>query len=281
MARRGVPRDRRAISVAPSGVSSTPSKRAGAAHDRLELGVAVELEARHDPEAVAQRPGDEAGPGRRADEGEPRQVEADRTRRRAPAEDDVELEVLHRRVEQLLDRPAHPVDLVDEEHVAGLKVGQDRRHVAAAHERRPGGDPEAGAHLAGHDARQRRLSEARAARRTARGRRAGPGGGRPRGRSRASRAAGAGRRSPPAASGGSRPRARRRRRTSRRRPVARPPARRYRRQPSSALGKDLSARAHRAAHLRGARLRSARRSSSSTLPSSGSERSAARASSGA
>ena len=70
-----------------------------------------------DPEARAERRREEPRPGRRADQGEPRQVEPQRARRRALAEDDVQLEVLHRRVEDLLDRPVQPVDLVDEEDV--------------------------------------------------------------------------------------------------------------------------------------------------------------------
>ena len=38
------------------------------------------------------------------------------------AEDDVEAEVLHRRVERLLDRRREPVDLVDEEDVARARA---------------------------------------------------------------------------------------------------------------------------------------------------------------
>ena len=122
---------------------------ARAVDDGLELLLAVELEAGDDAEAVAQRPGDEPSPSRRADEGEARQVEADRARRRAAPEDDVELEVLHGRIKQFLNRAAHAVDLVDEQDVARLEVGQDGGHVAAAHERRPGGDPQTGPHLEG------------------------------------------------------------------------------------------------------------------------------------
>ncbi len=44
--------------------------------------------------------------------------------------DDVDPEVLHRHVEHLLGRPGHPVDLVDEQHVALVQAGQDRGEVA-------------------------------------------------------------------------------------------------------------------------------------------------------
>ena len=55
------------------------------------------------------------------------------------------------------------MDLVHEEHVAFAQVGEQRRQVAGPHERRAGGDPEAGAHLVGDDARQRGLAQARRA----------------------------------------------------------------------------------------------------------------------
>ena len=55
-------------------------------------------------------------------ERERRQVERQRSRRRPLADDDVEPEVLERRVEDLLDRAVQPVDLVDEEDVVLLEA---------------------------------------------------------------------------------------------------------------------------------------------------------------
>ena len=52
--------------------------------------------------------------------------------RRPLADDQVELEILHRRIEDLLDRRREPVDLVDEQHVARLQVGQQRGEIAGA-----------------------------------------------------------------------------------------------------------------------------------------------------
>ena len=63
---------------------------------------------------VRQQPGARG----RADQRERRQVERQRPRSGALADDDVEPEVLERRVEDLLDRAREPVDLVDEEDVA-------------------------------------------------------------------------------------------------------------------------------------------------------------------
>ena len=62
-----------------------------------------------------------------------------RPRARPLADHDVELEVLHRRIEDLLDRRAHAVHFVDEEHLARLEVGEDRREIARA-SRAPGPD---------------------------------------------------------------------------------------------------------------------------------------------
>jgi hypothetical protein len=58
----------------------------GAGDDALEVGLAVEVEPRGEAEAVAQRAGDQPGPGGRADEGERRQRQADRPRARPLAD---------------------------------------------------------------------------------------------------------------------------------------------------------------------------------------------------
>ena len=99
----------------------------GAADDLLELGDGVEIEPDRDAEAVAQRGGEQAGAGRRADERELGEVDADAARRRAFADHQVERAVLHRRVEDFLDRGGEAVDLVDEQHVAVLEVGEQAR----------------------------------------------------------------------------------------------------------------------------------------------------------
>ena len=124
----------------PRRSSATPRIRADAPEDRRELVGLVVVEAGDEAEAVAQRAGDQPGAGGRADEREPRQVEPDRARRRALADHDVELEVLHRGIEHLLDRARQPVDLVDEQDVAVVEVGEDRGEVAGPLERGPAGE---------------------------------------------------------------------------------------------------------------------------------------------
>ena len=149
---RGVPRRGWRSRARPSAVSATPRMRGGPVEDRGEVVGLVVVEAGDEPEAVAQRVGDHAAARRRADEREAGQVEADRLRRRALAEHDVEREVLHRRVEHLLDGAGQPVDLVDEEDVAVVEVREDRGDVPGALERGPARDPQADVELGGDDA---------------------------------------------------------------------------------------------------------------------------------
>ncbi len=81
------------------------------------------------------------GPRRRADQREGRQVHLDRPRHRALADHDVEPEVLHRGIEDLLDRGREAVDLVDEEDVLRLEVREEAREIPGPrdHRARPSG----------------------------------------------------------------------------------------------------------------------------------------------
>src|SRR5439155_6680832 len=97
--------------------------------DGRQLGGLVEVEAAGEAETIPQRGGEHAGAGGCADEREAGDVDPDRPGGGALADDDVEAEVLHRRVQDLLDGAGEPVDLIDEEHVAVLEVGQDGGQV--------------------------------------------------------------------------------------------------------------------------------------------------------
>ena len=93
-------------------------------------------------------------------ERELRQLDLDRARRRPLADDEVELVVLHRRVEDFLDGRVEAVDLVDEEHVALFEIGELRREIAGLGDHRPRGRAEIDPELAGDDLGERRLAEA-------------------------------------------------------------------------------------------------------------------------
>ena len=114
-----------------------------------------------DAEAGAQRRRQQPGARRRADERERLQRHLDRPRARPLADHDVELVVLHRGIEDLLDRRRHAVDFVDEEHVARLQVGQHRREIAGLLDA-PGPAVGADRHaqLVGDHVGERRLAEA-------------------------------------------------------------------------------------------------------------------------
>ena len=157
---RGVPRERRAISLAPSARHADAEHARAAVDDQLELRLGVEVEPHRNAEPVAQRIGEQARARGGADQRELGEIDLHRARRRPLADDQVELEVLHRRIEDFLDRRIEPVDLVDEEHVALFEIGEQRREVAGLGDHRAGGGAEVDAELARHDLRQRGLAEA-------------------------------------------------------------------------------------------------------------------------
>jgi hypothetical protein len=158
LAMRGVPRERRRSPARrPHRRHLEQLRRAG--DDQRQFLGGVELEPGDDAEAVAQRVGQHAGAGGRADQRERRQIELDRARRRTLADHDVDLEVFQRRIEDLFDDRRQAVDLVDEQHVVRFEIGQDGRQVAGPFEHRARGRAQVDAHLGGDDVRQRRLAE--------------------------------------------------------------------------------------------------------------------------
>ena len=128
-------------------------------HDLLQLVVVVIVEPGDEPEPVAKWPGDHARAGGGADQGERRHRQPDARCRRPLAHHDVELEVLHRRVQDLLHRSRQAVDLVDEEDITLFELGEDGCQIAGALECRARCDVEVDPHLGGDDAGQRGLAE--------------------------------------------------------------------------------------------------------------------------
>ena len=143
------------------GVDLDSEDPGGALDDQRQVLGAVMLEAVADAEAVAQRRGQQAGAGGRADQGERRQRQGHGARAGALAQHDRQLPVLHRRVEGLLDRAAEPMDLVDEEDAAGLQRGEEGGDVGLALQRRAGGLDHRHAQLGGDDVGERGLAEPR------------------------------------------------------------------------------------------------------------------------
>ncbi len=106
---------------------------------------------------------EQAGAGGGADQREMGEVDLHGTRRRPGADDEVELEILHRRIEDLFDRRIEAMDFIDKQNVARLQIGELGGKVAGFGDDRPGRRTKIDAELARHDLRQRRLAEARRA----------------------------------------------------------------------------------------------------------------------
>src|SRR5882672_10138767 len=158
--------DARRAAGATSDLVATVGRHADAEHagaaidDQLKLGLGVEIEPDRNAETVAQRVGEEAGPGGGPDEGELRQIDLDGPRCRSLPDDEIKLEILHGGIENFLDRRIEPVDLVDEQHVALFEVGEQRREVASFGDHRTRRGAEIDAEFARHDLRERGLAEA-------------------------------------------------------------------------------------------------------------------------
>ena len=133
---RGVPRARVAISRAASGVERDLQDPAGAPHDLLHVRVGVEVQAVHDAEPAAQRRRQQPRSRRGADQREGLERHLHRSRAGPLPDHEVELVVLERRIEDLFDRRRQAVNLVDEQDVARLQVGQDRGQIAGLFEHR-------------------------------------------------------------------------------------------------------------------------------------------------
>jgi hypothetical protein len=129
----------------------------------FEFGDRVELQAHRDAEAIAQRRRQQPLPRGGTDQREARQIDAHAARRRPLPDHQVERPILHRGIQHLLDRGGEAVDLVDEQDVAILEIGEQRGKIARLGDYRAGRGAEADAHFLGNDLRQRGLAESRRA----------------------------------------------------------------------------------------------------------------------
>ena len=132
-----------------------------ALHDVEQFHFRIEVETHRNAEAVAERRRQKPGARRCADQRELGEVDLHRSRRRPLADDEVELEILHRRIEHFFHGRIEPVDFIDEQHVALFEVGKQRCKVARLGDDRARRRLEVHAQLARHDLRQRRLAKAR------------------------------------------------------------------------------------------------------------------------
>jgi hypothetical protein len=123
----------------------------------------VVVEATLESEAAAQGCGEEAGTGSGADESESREVETDASCVGPLIDEDVDAEILHRRVEELLDHLGDAMDLIDEEDLTVLKGGEESGEVSSLLHHGPGGDSDGLTHLGTQDEGERGLTKTRRA----------------------------------------------------------------------------------------------------------------------
>src|SRR5262245_24774368 len=131
-----------------------------AVDDLFELTFGIKIESHWDAEAVTQRISEQTGAGGRTDQRKGGEIDLDRARGGSLADDEVELKVLHRRIEDLLDRRIEPMDLVDEKDIAFFEIRQQSRKIAGLGDHRSRRGTEIHAKLARHDLCERRLAEA-------------------------------------------------------------------------------------------------------------------------
>ncbi len=132
-------------------------------HDASQFLGGIKLQPGDDAKAVAQGVGQHARARGGADQSEGLQVDFHTARARPFADQDVDLIILQRRIQNLLDHRRKAVDLVDEQHVVALQIGQQRSQIARAFEHRAGGRTQVHAHFPRHDVRQRGLAQTRRA----------------------------------------------------------------------------------------------------------------------
>ena len=152
-----------AISAVPPASIATLSTSAVRRTIVSRSGDRIVVQALLDPEPRAQRRRQHAETGGRADEREPLDRHRDGLRLRPVRQADLDLEVLHRRIEEFLDDRPQAMDLVDEQDVAGAEIGQRADEIARLLERRTGLGVDVDADLTGDQLAERRLAQARRA----------------------------------------------------------------------------------------------------------------------
>jgi hypothetical protein len=112
-----------------------------------------------DPEARAERGCQESGSGCGADQGIPWKVELNAAGIRPCVDNDIEPIFFHGRVQVFFDDRVQAMNLVDKQHIAVLKVGQDPSKVSRSVKNRSRARPDAGPHFVGDDVSESRFPE--------------------------------------------------------------------------------------------------------------------------
>ena len=120
----------------------------------------VQLQPEHHAEAVPQGGGKLPGPGGGSHQGKMGQVDADGTGAGPLADDDIEGVVLHGGVQYLLHAAVQPVDLIDEEDIIFIEVGQQGSQIARFFDGRTAGNTDIDPHFRRDDLRKGGFAQA-------------------------------------------------------------------------------------------------------------------------
>ena len=112
------------------GLNATFSKSGCAVDDFIKCRAVVIVEPKSHEEAGAHRRAEESGAGCRPDQSERVQLDLHGPRVRARVDHEVEIEILHGRVEIFFRDFGEAVDFVDEEDVPWFQVGQKPSEIA-------------------------------------------------------------------------------------------------------------------------------------------------------
>src|SRR5258708_3200411 len=129
------------------------------ADDFRQLGGIIEIQMIVLPKAIAERRTQETRSGGRADQRKRLHREAHRAGAGPLADDDVELEILHRGIKDFLDLASQAMNLVNEENIAFIEVVDDGGEVAGALDRGSRGGPQVDTEFARDDVCERSLAE--------------------------------------------------------------------------------------------------------------------------
>ena len=81
------------------------------------------------PKRSRKRGSQKPRPGRGADQGKFRDLQLHRPSRRPLTDEDIDVKILHGRIEDLLDDMGQAVDLIDEKDILFVQVRQDGRQI--------------------------------------------------------------------------------------------------------------------------------------------------------
>ena len=132
-------------------------------HNSLQLFGRVVVEAFPDSEAGQERGTEQATACGGSDEREAREAQANAAGVGPLVDDDVEFEVLHRRIKVLLDGLLKTMNLINEEHIPFGKIGEQTRQIGSLFNGRTARGTQGSPHGAGQDVGNGRLSQTRGA----------------------------------------------------------------------------------------------------------------------